>query len=199
MQDVYVDDSAQVSDHSVLGDRVKVWGLARIREFAKIGAGSIVGQSVYVGPGVEIGSNCKIQNFALIYEPAKLGDGVFIGPGAILTNDVTPRAITPEGNLKTADDWDSVGVVVEEGASVGAGAVCVAPVTVGAWAMVAAGSVVTADVPRHAMVMGVPARQKGWVGKSGKTLLENGEFWVAPADNLLYKVVEGQMTVVGLR
>ena len=88
----------------------------------------------------------------------------------MLTNDTYPRAVTPDGELKSASDWQSVGVKVEDGAAIGARSVCVAPLTIGAWALVAAGSVVTKDVPAHALVAGNPARQMGWVGKTGRRL-----------------------------
>jgi len=130
----------------------------------------VIGHGAYVGSGVRIGANCKLQNHALVYEPAVLEDGVFIGPAAVLTNDQYPRAVTPDGRLKTGADWHPVGVTVRRGASVGARAVCVAPVTVGAWALVAAGAVVTQDVPDHALVVGAPARRVGWVGRAGVPL-----------------------------
>lgn len=158
-----VHDGADVSPQAVLGEGVTVWPLAQIRKLATLGDGCIVGRGVYVGQGVKIGRNCKLQNSALVYEPAELEDGVFIGPGAILTNDQYPRAVNPDGTIKSASDWKSVGVTVKEGASIGAGAICVAPVTIGRWAMVAAGAVVTRDVPPHAIVAGVPARVIAWI------------------------------------
>jgi acetyltransferase-like isoleucine patch superfamily enzyme len=126
-----------------------------------------IGRGAYVGPGVVIGDNVKLQNHALVYEPARLGDGVFVGPAAVLTNDEYPRAVTPEGRLKSGADWTAVGVTIGEGAAIGARAVCVAPVAVGRWALVAAGAVVTKDVPDFALVVGVPARRIGWVGRAG--------------------------------
>ena len=113
---------------------------------------------VYVGPGVVIGRNCKIQNYALIYDPAEIGEGVFIGPGAILTNDKNPSALSSDGEVKQSEDWTASKVIVGEGASLGAGSICVAPVSVGAHSMVGAGAVVTRDVPPHSLVVGVPAR-----------------------------------------
>ncbi len=114
--------------------------------------------------GRRVGNRCKIQNGALLYEPATLANGVFVGPGVILTNDTHPRAVNVDGSLKSANDWLPVGVTVGEGASLGAGAVCVAPVSVGRWAMVAAGAVVTRDVPNHASWPAyLPA---GWLGRS---------------------------------
>jgi acetyltransferase-like isoleucine patch superfamily enzyme len=121
---------------------------------------------------VVVGDRCKIQNQALVYEPATLADGCFVGPAVVFTNDTHPRAVMPDGRLQTGEDWQAVGVVLDEGASVGAAAVCVAPVRIGRWAMVAAGAVVVHDVPDFGLVAGVPARRIGWVGRAGSALEE---------------------------
>lgn len=167
--------TADVDDAASLGEGVVVWHLAQVREGAVIGAGSSLGRGAYVGPGVRLGENCKLQNYALVYEPAVLERGVFVGPAAVLTNDEFPRAVNPDGSLKSTDDWAAVGVTLREGCSIGARAVCIAPVTVGRWATVAAGAVVTADVPDHALVVGVPARRIGWVGRAGVRLVADGQ------------------------
>lgn len=175
-------DSADVDPEATIGDGTSVWHLAQVREGAHIGPGCVIGRGAYIGPGVRLGANCKVQNYALVYEPAVLGDGVFIGPAAVLTNDTYPRAVRPDGAVKSADDWRAVGVVVREGAAVGARAVCIAPVTIGRWAMVAAGAVVSRDVPDFALVAGVPARRIGWVGRAGVRLEEvSGGQWRCPA------------------
>lgn len=167
--------SADVDAGVVLGERTRVWHLAQVREAATLGDDCVVGRGAYIGPGVAIGNSVKIQNYALVYEPASLEDGVFIGPAAVLTNDTFPRAINADGTLKSASDWEPVGVKVREGASIGARAVCVAPVVIGRWSMVAAGAVVTRDVPDHALVAGVPARRVKWIGRSGRALTPLGE------------------------
>ncbi len=172
---------AQIDERAVLADDVVIWGGTRVREHASIGARSSLGLDVYVGPGAVIGADCKIQNGAMIYEPAVLADGVFIGPRVVLTNDKNPRAITPEGRQKSAADWTAVGVTIEYGAAVGAAAVCVAPVTIGSWATVAAGAVVTRDVPAYAIVAGVPAKRVGWVGRAGIPLVATDDGWLCPA------------------
>lgn len=189
--------SADVDDRAELGDGTTVWHLAQVREGARLGRNCIVGRGAYVGTGVQIGDNCKLQNYALVYEPAVLEAGVFVGPAAVLTNDLYPRAIAPDGSLKSADDWDAVGVTLREGSSIGARAVCIAPVTVGRWATVAAGSVVTKDVPDFALVAGVPARQIRWVGRAGVPLEDDGEGrWHCPRTGQKYVEDDGRLTEV---
>jgi UDP-2-acetamido-3-amino-2,3-dideoxy-glucuronate N-acetyltransferase len=165
---------ADVDPGARVGSGTVVWHLAQIRENASVGRECVIGRGAYIGPGVSVGNRVKVQNHALVYEPAQLADGVFIGPAAVLTNDMYPRAVTPDGELKRAADWTAVAVIVGEGAAIGARAVCVAPVTVGRWALVAAGAVVTVDVPDFALVAGVPARWIGWVGRAGERLTEIG-------------------------
>jgi UDP-2-acetamido-3-amino-2,3-dideoxy-glucuronate N-acetyltransferase len=166
--------TADVAGSALIGDGTIIWHYAQIREDCIIEENLIIGRGVYVGNGVRIGANSKIQNYALIYEPAVLEAGVFIGPGVILTNDQYPRAVNPEGVQKSQSDWSPVGVTVREGASVGAGSICIAPVEIGAWALVAAGSIVTSNVPAFALVAGAPAKRIRWVGKAGVPLTDNG-------------------------
>lgn len=182
-----VKDTAQVADSAQLGDGTTVWELAQVREDAVLGASCVIGRGAYVGTGVRIGDRCKLQNYALVYEPATLGDGVFIGPAAVLTNDQYPRSVSPDGDLKRASDWQAVGVEIGDGASIGARAVCVAPLKVGAWSLVAAGAVVTRDVPSYALVAGVPAKRIGWVGRAGVRLAETEPgVWTCPGTGDVY-------------
>lgn len=186
--DPRITQSADVDPTSTLGQDSVVWHLAQVRDGADIGAGTIIGRGAYIGSGVHIGRNCKIQNYALVYEPASLADGVFVGPAAVLTNDTFPRAINADGSLKSAHDWEPVGVSIREGASIGARAVCVAPVTIGMWATVAAGAVVTRDVPNFALVVGVPARRIGWVGRAGQRLSKvSDELYECPLTGERYR------------
>lgn len=186
--------SADVDPRAVVGAGTRVWQLAQIREDAQVGRCCVIGRGAYVGPGVRLGDRVKVQNYALVYEPARLADGVFVGPGAVLTNDEYPRAVTPDGRLKDPAGWTAVGVVVAEGASVGARAVCVAPVRIGRWAMVAAGAVVTRDVPEFGLVVGVPARRVGWVGRAGVRLLAaRRRRWVCPHTGAEYHESAGRL------
>lgn len=189
-------DSADLDDGVSLGDGSIVWHLAQVRRGARLGENCVIGRGAYIGSGVVMGDNCKVQNYALVYEPAILGAGVFIGPAVVLTNDTYPRAVTPDGSLKSTRDWDAVGVTIGDGAAIGARSVCVAPVEIGAWALVAAGSVVTNDVPAHALVAGVPAKQIGWVGRDGRRLEAlGGEKWRSPSTGDVFVVHDGTLTV----
>lgn len=187
----------EIDKSAVLGVDVRVWAGTQVREEATIGDNTSIGQYCYIGPGVEIGKGCKIQNHALIYEPAVIGDGVFIGPRVVITNDLNPRALNTNGEPKTAQDWHPAAATIKRGASLGAGVICVGPVIVGEWAMVAAGSVVVKNVPNHALVAGVPSRQIGWVGRAGVKLVESGEFFVCPTTGEHYSISgSGSLTLV---
>jgi acetyltransferase-like isoleucine patch superfamily enzyme len=194
--DVRIVDSADVSDDAEIGAGSSIWHLAQVREQARLGENCIIGRGAYVGTGVVMGDNCKVQNYALVYEPARLADGVFIGPAVVLTNDTYPRAINPDGTLKSAHDWEPVGVTIGRGAAIGARATCVAPVTIGAWATVAAGAVVVKDVPEYALVAGVPAKRIGWVGEAGVPLTAGVEagIWICPQSGTTYREQNGTLT-----
>lgn len=189
--DVRVVDSADVAPSARIGRGSSIWHLAQVRENAQLGENCVVGRGAYIGTGVVMGDNCKVQNYALVYEPARLEAGVFIGPAVVLTNDTYPRAVNPDGSPKSAHDWQPVGVTIREGAAIGARAVCVAPVTIGRWATIAAGSVVTKDVPDFALMAGVPARRLGWVGRAGVRLVDQDGAWVCPQTGETYREHDG--------
>jgi UDP-2-acetamido-3-amino-2,3-dideoxy-glucuronate N-acetyltransferase len=193
---VRVVDSADVAEAAQVGEGCSIWHLAQVREGAVLGKNCIVGRGAYVGPGVRMGDNCKLQNYALVYEPAVLEDGVFVGPAVVFTNDHYPRAVSPDGTIKTGADWAAVGVTCRTGASIGARSVCVAPVTIGRWSLVAAGSVVTQDVPDFALVAGVPAKRLRWVGKAGVPLEPGDEpgLWVCPQTGEKYTETNESLT-----
>ncbi len=169
-----IHSTADVSPLANVGQDVKIWHSVQVREGAILGDGCIVGKNSYVDKNVIVGKNCKIQNNCSLYHGVTLEDGVFIGPHCILTNDKFPRAVTPEGKLKGDADWIEGKILVKEGASLGAGAIILPGVTIGCWAMVGAGSVVTKDVPDFGLVVGNPAHLVGDVCKCGRKL-EEGE------------------------
>jgi len=159
--------TAEISPAATIGVGCQIWHYTQIREGATIGAHCIIGRDVYIDTDVQIGSNVKIQNGALIYSGATIADGVFIGPRACLTNDRYPRAITPCGRLKGQSEWSQGSIDIYFGASIGAGAILVTGVTIGRFAMIGAGAVVTHDVPDHALMLGTPARFVGYVCRCG--------------------------------
>jgi len=193
-----IQQTADVDDSAVIGSGTRVWHLAQVREHAQLGRDCIVGRGAYVGPGVIIGDNVKLQNYALVYEPARLEDGVFIGPAAVLTNDVFPRSVDVAGRLKRPEDWHAQGVIVREGASLGARAVVVAGCQVGRWALVAAGAVITRDVPDFGLLAGVPARRIGWVGRAGVRLFQEADgIWRCPETGETYAESGGVLRSAG--
>ena len=169
-----VHPSAELEGDVTVGAGSAIWQRAQVRTGVRIGAECVIGRDAFIDEGVVIGDRVKIQNCALVYHGVTVADGVFIGPGAILTNDRYPRAITPDGELARADDWQVSPIRLERGSSIGAGAVVVAGCDVGQFAMVGAGAVVTKPVPGHALVAGNPAVRIGWVCACGDRLLGRG-------------------------
>ncbi len=163
----YVHDSSYVDEPVSIGEGTKIWHFCHVQSGAVIGKHCSLGQNVNVANNVRIGDGCKLQNYVSLYEGVELEDHVFCGPSCVFTNDLTPRAKYPKGSaayLKT---------LVKEGASIGANATIVCGHTVGRWALIGAGSVVADDVPDHALMLGVPARRKGWACECGEVLGES--------------------------
>ncbi len=185
-----IHSTAQVDSRAQIGENSKIWHFVQVREGARIGRNCILGKDVYIDFDVHIGNCCKIQNGAKIYHGATIEDGVFIGPQACLLNDKNPRAITLAGKLKSDDDWEVGRLLVSYGASIGAGALVLPNVTIGQFALVAAGAVVTSDVPNHALFVGNPARLFGYVCHCGRRLVERSENgkrqWFCPAHDSIY-------------
>ncbi len=152
-----------------------IWNHSQVREDARIGKECILGKDVYIDFSVQIGDRVKIQNGVYVYHGVTIESGVFLGPRVIFTNDKRPRAINPDGSLKGNEDWVVGKTLVCYGASIGAGAVILPDVTIGRFALVAAGAVVTRDVPDHGLVVGNPARLVGYVCTCATKLVEIGE------------------------
>jgi acetyltransferase-like isoleucine patch superfamily enzyme len=175
---VKIHPTADVSAEAEIGGGTVIWHQAHVREGVRIGRNCILGKGAYVDVGVTLGDNCKLQNGVCVYRPAIIENGVFLGPGAIVTNDKKPRAVNPEMRLKRDDDWEANPALIRDGAAVGAGAILLPGVTIGRWAMIGAGAVVTHDVPAQGLALGNPARLTGYVCICGERLAEvaAGEF-----------------------
>jgi UDP-2-acetamido-3-amino-2,3-dideoxy-glucuronate N-acetyltransferase len=164
---IKIHPQAEVSPEAVIGDGTMIWRNVQVRERARIGKKCILGQGSYVEYDVSLGDHVKVQNNSSLYNGVELEDGVFIGPHVVFTNDKVPRAINPDGSLKGASDWVVGKTLVKYGAALGACTVVVTGVTIGRWAMIGSGAVVTKDVPDHALAVGNPARVIGWVSAKG--------------------------------
>lgn len=160
----YIHPSSYVDDDVVIGEGTKIWHFCHIQSGARIGGHCSFGQNVNVGNRVVVGDGCKVQNNVSLYEGVELENAVFCGPSCVFTNDLTPRARYPKGPAGYRK------TLVREGASIGANATVVCGHTIGRWALVGAGAVVTADVPDHALMLGVPAVRRGWVCTCGQVL-----------------------------
>jgi UDP-2-acetamido-3-amino-2,3-dideoxy-glucuronate N-acetyltransferase len=164
---IKIHPQTEISPQAEIGDGTVIWRNVQVREGARIGQKCIVGQSAYIDFGVKIGNNVKIQNNSSLYHGLELEDGVFIGPHVVFTNDKVPRGINPDGSLKSADDWKVGRTRVGYGAAIGACTVVVTGVSIGRWAMIGSGAVVTRDIPDHALAVGNPARVIGYVSAAG--------------------------------
>jgi acetyltransferase-like isoleucine patch superfamily enzyme len=167
---IRIHPTADVSDNAQIGDGTCIWHQAQIREGTHIGENCVIGKGVYVDAGVSLGNNVKIQNYVSVYNGVTVEDGVFIGPHVCFTNDLRPRAINPDGSLKSADDWVLSKTHIRRGASLGANSTIRCGITIGEWAMIGAGSVVTKDITAYGLVWGNPARLHGFVCPCGSKL-----------------------------
>lgn len=165
-----IDQTVQIADKVKIGKNTKIWSFSQIRENVQIGNNCIIGRNVYIDHDVKIGDNVKIQNNALIYYGSTIEDGVFIGPGVCLTNDKYPRAITQKRRLKKASDWQAGKIRVKYGASIGAMATILPDVTIGSYAVVGAGAVVTKSILDNSLAVGNPAKILSYVCKNAHPL-----------------------------
>jgi UDP-2-acetamido-3-amino-2,3-dideoxy-glucuronate N-acetyltransferase len=167
---VTIHPTADVSDDAEIGAGTRIWQQVQVREGAVVGSECILGKGVYVDVNVRIGDRCKLQNGVSVFHGFTLEDGVFLGPGVMLLNDKNPRAINADGSLKSDSDWMVSEAAVRRGAAIGGGAVVLPGVSIGSFAMVGAGAVVTRQVPDHGIVVGNPARLKGFACVCGQQL-----------------------------
>ena len=167
MPDFFVHESSLVDEGAEIGEGTKIWHFCHIQSGTQIGRNCNLGQNVYVGNGTKIGDHVKIQNNVSVYEGVELEDYVFCGPSMVFTNDLTPRSRYPKGSA------GHIVTLVKHDATIGANATIVCGHTIGEYATIAAGAVVTKDVLPHALMAGVPARQIGWVCECGQVLEDN--------------------------
>ena len=167
MSDYFVHESSYIDAGVQIGAGTKIWYFCHVQKGARIGKNCSLGQNVNISNNVKIGNGVKIQNNVAVYEGVEIEDDVFCGPSCVFTNDLTPRAKYPKGH----ENYKKT--VIKRGASIGANATIVCGHTIGEWALIGAGAVVSSDVPAHALMLGVPAKRKGWVCECGE-LLKNG-------------------------
>lgn len=164
MDSIFIHPTASVSEQAKIGEGTKIWINSQIREKSEIGMNCIISKDTYIDTEVKIGHNCKIQNSVSVYHGVTIENDVFVGPNACFTNDKVPRAFDPE--------WKITPTLVKTGASIGANATIVCGITIGEYAMVAAGSVVTKDVEPYSLVMGNPAKHHSYIDKIGNKVDE---------------------------
>lgn len=183
MTEYFVHESAVVDNGATIGSGTKVWHFSHVMGGAQIGEECVLGQNVYIGNKGVLGNGVKVQNNVSIYDDVICEDDVFLGPSCVLTNVINPRSF-----VERKDEYKRT--LIKRGASIGANATIVCGVTIGEYAFVGAGSVVTKDVPAYGLVYGTPARRQGWVSRSGQRL---GENLTCPETGERYEVTDGRL------
>ncbi len=183
---IYIHETACVDDGAKIGKGTKVWHFCHVMSQTEIGQNCVLGQNVFVGGKAKIGNGVKIQNNVSVYDSVILEDDVFCGPSCVFTNVVNPRSfVERKSEYKTT--------LVKKGVTIGANATLVCGITVGEYAFIGAGAVVTKDVKPFALMVGVPAKQKGWVSRTGIILDDN---LVCPETGEKYELVDGKIQAI---
>lgn len=181
-----IHESAYVDDGASIGEDTRIWHFVHVLKGTTVGRNVSLGQNVMAGPNVRIGDGCKIQNNVSLYEGVELEAGVFCGPSCVFTNVTTPRAlVSRKAEFRTT--------LVKRGATIGANATIVCGITIGEYAFIGAGSVVTRDVPAHALMVGSPARRTGWMSRAGDKL---GRDLVCPRTGERYREDAGRLVAI---
>lgn len=183
MSDYFLHETSIVDANTHIGKGTKIWHFSHVLGHCDIGENVVIAQNVMIGPSVKIGNRCKIQNNVSLYKGVTLEDGVFCGPSCVFTNVKTPRA-----EIERKDEFGET--YVERGATIGANATIVCGTRIGAYAMIGAGSVITKNVPAHAVMIGNPARQRGWCSHAGEIL---GDDLICPREGRAYEIVDGKL------
>jgi len=185
MMDYFVHESSYVDEGAAIGKGTKIWHFSHILSGAKIGEHCNLGQNVSIAGGTVIGNHVKVQNNVSVYEGTVIEDDVFLGPSCVLTNVTNPRSQVIRKALYEK-------TLIRRGASIGANATVICGITIGRYAFIAAGAVIARDVPDYALMIGVPARQKGWMSRHGHVLKDPGPdgVYACPESGLRYREVE---------
>jgi UDP-2-acetamido-3-amino-2,3-dideoxy-glucuronate N-acetyltransferase len=193
MTDFFAHETAIIDDGAEIGAETKIWHFAHIFGGARIGERCSFGQNTMVSEGVQIGNNVKVQNNVAIYTGTIIEDDVFLGPSCVLTNVTNPRAQVDRRNLYEQ-------TLIRRGATIGANATIVCGITLGQYSFIAAGAVVTKDVPDYAMIMGVPGQQKGWMSRHGQPLpnTDSAGNMICPESGFGYRIIDGQLRCIDL-
>ena len=189
MPEAFIHPTSIVEDNVIIGEDTKVWLFSHIMSNAKIGRNAQLGQNVYIGSSVKIGDGVKIQNNVSVYENVEIEDDVFCGPSMVFTNVINPRSFISRKN-------EFKKTLVKKGATIGANATIVCGVTLGRFCFVGAGATVTKDVKDYALVIGVPAKQKGWVCECAIELIAEGDDWACPSCRKKYVLQKGVLSDV---
>ena len=190
MADFFAHESAYIDDNVTIGENTKIWHFSHVLSNTTIGSNCSFGQNCVVGPKVTIGNGVKVQNNISIYEGVEIEDDVFLGPSMVFTNVVNPRSF-----IVRREEFKNT--LLKKGCSIGANATIICGVTIGEYALIGSGAVINRDVKRYALMVGVPAKQIGWVSRAGNTLeFDSNDIAVDTFDNSKYQIIANDLKMI---